>query len=92
MNSEISKVKLSLKNSFQSASNIYVDSVNKECEVTVSMDDYQGAINGFIVNDDVKLKMIDYSDIYPFKYIFYYLIKNNKTSKNIVPFNVRGPL
>ena len=89
MNSEISKVKALLKNSFQSASNIYVDTFNKECEVSVSIDEYQGVINDFIVDSNVRLQMIDYSDIYPFKYVFYYKIKNNKKNKNIVPFNVK---
>ena len=87
MNSEVYKVASSLRNSFESASNIFVDPVNKECEVTVSVDDFQGEIYGFLINNGVKLQMIDYSDILPFKYVFKYKVKSN-SNKDIIPFNV----
>ena len=77
MNSESDKVKQTLKNNFTSASNIYVDQGTKECEVTLEMDDYDGELEGYLVGNGVQLKMIDYSDKYPFKYVFSYKVSNN---------------
>ena len=74
MDSEISKVEQSLRKSFASASNIFVDPETKECEVTISVDDYEGEIKGHLIENGVKLKMVDYCDVYPFKYVFNYFL------------------
>ena len=72
---ERKKVEESLRKSFDSASNIYVDTDSKECEVTISIDDYQGEIKGKLFENGVSLEMIDYCDVYPFKYVFGYKLK-----------------
>lgn len=72
MESELTDVANILKFSFKSASNIYIDQDTKECEVTLDVDDYHGELDGYLVGNGVALKMIDYSDVYPFKYVFSY--------------------
>lgn len=42
MESELRSVKNTLKYSFISASNIYIDQNTKECEVTLDVDEYHG--------------------------------------------------
>ena len=75
MEPEIVQVEKSLKKSFGSASNIYVDPVLKECEVTISIDDFQGEIEERLFENGVFLTMVDYCDIYPYKYVFNYSMK-----------------
>jgi hypothetical protein len=75
MKTEIERVEKSLKEAFQSASNIFVDPHTQECEVFISVDEYQGELNGTILTNGVSLKMVDYCDTYPFKYIFNYSLK-----------------
>jgi hypothetical protein len=93
MKTEVLIVKNSLKKRFNSASNIYVDTDYKECEVTVSIDEYQGELYGYIIESGIKLQMIDYSDVYPYKYVFNYVVKNrHKPHNNIIPINAKGPV
>ncbi len=66
---QISKV---LRKLFESASDIYVDTKIKECEVRVDIDEFQGEINGRLHEGNVWLEMVDYIDIYPYKYVFSY--------------------
>ncbi|MBN1340432.1 MAG: hypothetical protein JXA03_13975 [Bacteroidales bacterium] len=75
MNDEVNIVKINLRQAFVSASDIYVDIMNKVCEVTVSVDDFQGESIGYIVTDSITFTMIDYVDNYPFKYVFSYRLK-----------------
>ncbi len=75
MTSEINKVEKSLKGSFHSASNIYVDPISKECEVTISIDDFQGEIEERLYENGVFLTMVDYCDTFPYKYVFNYTVK-----------------
>jgi hypothetical protein len=77
MNSEILLVEQSLRRVFSTASDIYIDPVSKECEVTVSIDDFQGEIEGNLFENGVFFKMVDYCDIYPFKYVFNYKVKES---------------
>lgn len=77
MESELNMVKNILRYSFKTASNIYIDRDTKECEVTLDMDEYHGELDGYIVGNGVSLRMIDYSDIYPFKYAFSYRLSDN---------------
>lgn len=72
METEINQVKGCLKGIFQSASDIFVDPQTKECEVKISIDDYQGEINHHLIENNIKLLMVDYCDVYPFKYVFSY--------------------
>ena len=76
MNAIVYQVEKSLKAVFQTASNIYVDPETKECEVTISIDEYQGELRDFYVENGVQLKMIDYCDVYPFKYVFSFNLKD----------------
>lgn len=76
MSEEQIRVSQSLQSFFSSASNIYVDPETKECEVTVSVDEFQGEISGYLHESGVKLQMVDYCDTYPFKYVFNYLVLN----------------
>jgi hypothetical protein len=75
MVTEVNKVEESLRKSFISASNIYVDTNAKACEVTISIDEYQGEIQGKLFENGVSLEMIDYCDVYPYKYVFEYKLK-----------------
>ncbi|MCF8302600.1 MAG: hypothetical protein K9I94_04920 [Bacteroidales bacterium] len=72
MEHEKLQVRQSLINLFESASDIFVDPATKECEVKVSVDEYQGEISGLLYDNNVKLEMIDYWDTYPYKYVFSY--------------------
>jgi hypothetical protein len=72
---EINKVEETLRKSFESASNIYVNPITKECEVTISIDDYQGELSSKMYENGVCLEMVDYCDVYPFKYVFKYTVK-----------------
>ena len=80
MEMEISQVDKSLRDCFESASNIYVDPANNECEVTVSIDDFQGEIDERLFENGVFLSMIDYCDVYPYKYVFNYTIKEKSAA------------
>ena len=57
---------------FASANDIFIDTTNKECEVSVSIDDFQGEIMERLVEDKVHYFMVDYCDTYPYKYVFSY--------------------
>lgn len=69
------KIKKSLKKLFPTASQIFVDTAVKECSVIISIDDYQGQFEGFLFEDEVQYKMVDFNDNYPFKYVFAYQVK-----------------
>lgn len=62
----------SLKTLFPSAQNVFVDLNSKSCEITVDVEEFRGAISEKLVEKGLKFEMIDYWDIYPFKYIFSY--------------------
>lgn len=79
MATEIEQVEHGLRMAFASASNIYVDTNTSECEVFISVDDFQGEIDSTIYTEGVYLKMVDYCDTYPYKYIFNYSLKRNKS-------------
>ncbi len=65
-----------LKNTFESANDIYVDTSIRECEVKVSVDDYHGEIVNKISGKGIILEMVDFCDVFPYKYIFsYYPVK-----------------
>jgi len=70
------QVESTLRNFFQTASNIYVDPETQECEVTVSIDEYQGELDGHYIENGVHLKMVDFCDTYPYKYVFSFTLKN----------------
>ncbi|MBN2174931.1 MAG: hypothetical protein JW731_12425 [Bacteroidales bacterium] len=76
MDQVVNQVVKTLKTVFQTASNIYVDPEARECEVTISIDEYQGELKDFFVENGVQLKMIDYCDVYPFKYVFSFNLKD----------------
>ena len=78
MNTEATKVSDSLRKLFPTASNIFVDTQNKECEVHISVDDFRGIINEKLFEDGVQFLMIDYWDNLPFKYIFEYKTRKLK--------------
>jgi hypothetical protein len=65
-------IEFSLKKFFPSGYNIFVDTETKECEVYVSVDDYQGELETLVGDNGVKFNMVDLCDDYPFKYIFQY--------------------
>lgn len=67
-------VSIGLKQAFPSATGIYVDTDTRECEVTISVDDFQGENIGYIVENKITFRMIDYVDVFPFKYVFSYRI------------------
>ncbi|MCF8228963.1 MAG: hypothetical protein K9G58_02255 [Bacteroidales bacterium] len=69
---EKKQVETCLKRVFQTASDVFIDPGTKECEVKVSIDEYQGEIEHQIIENKVKLKMVDFCDTYPFKYVFSY--------------------
>lgn len=62
----------SLKTLFPSAYNIFVDDETKYCEVSVSIDDYQGIITNELIENGISFQMVDYWDVFPFKYVFSY--------------------
>jgi len=62
----------SLKKLFPSAYDIYVDEKTNYCEVSVSVDDYQGIITDKLTENGISFEMVDYWDNYPFKYVFSY--------------------
>lgn len=62
----------SLKKLFPSAYDIYVDDKSKYCEVSISIDDYQGVISEKLTENGISFEMVDYWDIFPFKYVFSY--------------------
>lgn len=72
MEQEENMVVKCLKNTFPSASDIFVDTTLKECEVKVSVDDYQGEIPGKISDNGIILEMVDFCDVFPYKYVFSY--------------------
>ena len=72
METEVKKVESCLRKIFLSASDIYVDPMTKECEVKVSVDEYEGEIDHHIIEDKIKLKMVDFNDTFPYKYVFSY--------------------
>lgn len=75
---EIELVTDSLKNLFSSASDIYIDTENRECELKVSADDYEGEITQRIFENGIRFEMVDFWDNLPYKYIFqYHPVKGN---------------
>jgi hypothetical protein len=72
METEVVKVKKCLEGTFITASDIYIDTRMRECEVKVSVDEFEGEIIRKIYGNGIKLDMVDFSDIYPFKYVFSY--------------------
>lgn len=69
---EKDKVTGSLKKMFPSAYNIFVDEKVKYCEISISVDDFQGTIGQKFTKNGIQFEMIDYWDNYPFKYVFSY--------------------
>lgn len=69
---EKDKVTGSLKKMFPSAYNIFVDEKVKYCEISISVDDFQGTIGHKFTENGIQFEMIDYWDNYPFKYVFSY--------------------
>ncbi len=72
MEQEIGLVTNGLRSLFNSATDIFVDPLNKECEVKVSIDEYQGEFEGRLVSANIHYILVDYCDTYPFKYVFSY--------------------
>ena len=64
--------KISSNIPLNTASNIYIDENTKACEVTLDVDDFHDEMDGYIIGSGVGLKMIDYSDVYSFKYVISY--------------------
>jgi len=61
-----------LKALFPSASDLYVDINHKECEIKVSVDEFQGEIRESLIGNYIRFTMVDYCDTYPYKYVFAY--------------------
>jgi hypothetical protein len=72
METEENNVYKCIRGTFTTASDIFIDTNAQECEVKVSVDEFEGEINRKIMGNGVKLLMVDYSDIYPYKYVFSY--------------------
>lgn len=72
MEIEREKVEAGLRNLFTSASDIFIDTDFKECEVKISVDEFQGELRGKLFENGLQFNMVDYCDIYPFKYVFSY--------------------
>lgn len=72
MTAEKLQVEKCLRQAFSSANDIFIDPQSKECEAKISVDEYEGEFDHFIISNKVKLKLIDYNDTYPFKYVFSY--------------------
>jgi hypothetical protein len=72
MESEVIRVTDSLKKLFLTASDIYVDTENKECEAKISVDEFRGEITERLYESGFQFLMVDYWDTYPFKYVFQY--------------------
>lgn len=66
------EVEKRLRNLFASANDIYIDPIMKECEVKVDVEEFNGQIKREIFEDSISLVMVDYSDIFPYKYVFQY--------------------
>ena len=77
MNTEVDKVTNSLRKLFETASDIYVDTENKECEAKISVDEFQGEITKKLFESGVQFTMVDYWDTLPFKYVFQYRMNGN---------------
>jgi hypothetical protein len=69
---EIEIVTNALKNLFSSASDIYVDTAYRECELKVSAEDFQGEISSCLFENEIRFEMVDFWDNYPYKYVFGY--------------------
>lgn len=72
MEHEEIRVRNCLKTAFRSASDIFIDTLQRECEVKVSVDEFVGEIMHHINGNGIKLSMVDYCDVYPYKYVFSY--------------------
>ena len=70
--SEQIEVEKSLRRLFNTASDIYVDTTVKECEVKVGVDEFHGRIDRELFEENIRLVMVDYSDVFPYKYVFEY--------------------
>jgi hypothetical protein len=71
MNEQV-KVKKSLQKIFPSAHGFFADTDLRECSVMVSIDDFIGEPREKLFSDDVFFSVVDYNDIYPYKYVFAY--------------------
>ena len=76
MHAEIPQVEKCLRQAFSSANDIFIDPLSKECETKISVDEYEGEFDHYIIRNKVRLKLIDYNDTYPFKYVFSYTTIN----------------
>jgi hypothetical protein len=72
MEIEKQSVEAGLRLLFNSASDIFIDTEIKECEVKISVDEYQGELREMLFENGMQFSMVDYCDIYPFKYVFSY--------------------
>lgn len=77
MEQEIQQVSRGLSGLFTSASDIFIDTDLKECEVKVSVDDFRGEIDERLVDSHVHYFMVDYCDTFPYKYVFSYKLKKS---------------
>jgi hypothetical protein len=75
MSTEENNVRYSLKKLFNSASDIFVDSDTKVCEVKISVDEFQGELREVLIDSGIRFQMVDFWDNYPFKYVFQYHTK-----------------
>lgn len=76
MSAEVIKVSESLRRLFTTASDIFVDPRTKECEVKISVDEFQGEIREKLFENGIHFQMVDFWDNYPFKYVFQYQAKS----------------
>ena len=55
-------------------SQFFVDTDLKECSIMVSVDDFVGEPQEKLLSNNVYLSVIDYNDIYHYKYVFAYQV------------------
>jgi hypothetical protein len=72
METEKTVIESGLRSLFATASDIFIDPSIKECEVKISVDEFQGEILGNLYESGIRFNMVDYCDTYPFKYVFSY--------------------
>jgi len=75
MIAELDRVSKSLKKIFPSASDIFIDPLSKECELKISVDEFQGELSENLIEDGIRFQMVDFWDNFPFKYVFEYRLK-----------------
>ena len=81
MIAELDRVNKSLKKLFPSAYDIFIDPLNKECELKISVDEFLGELTEKLVEDGIRFQMVDYWDVLPFKYVFEYQVLSGEIKK-----------